>query len=508
MPIIFYDLETFGLSPAHDRIAEFAGILTDDSLELLEQPYELRCLPPPDYLAQPEASLTTGITPQMALQTGLAEPDFARKVYHWFTAHSDTLILGYNNVSFDDEFIRHLFYRTFMEPYGWHFRNGNRRMDLFTVMPAIFDFHRETLSWPRTETGAPDFRLEALATANDALGGTSHEALADTFALRNITKLIVDRAPDVWRSLPTFFDKNTVERRLDHAFRNGLVVIYSSARFRSENRASSFFTVLGREPGPAGQWWLLDVSRPAKELLDMEPEDVFSRWFSRERPEPFRLLQRVNPRRFPCVLPVGKLQEKRMEELGLPRELVSRNIDLAEGAGIAGWARRLVDCFSENKAADVPVPPDATTSSDPMASPGWSQRDVDGRLYDGFLPDSDRAQVAGIEDMSTPEIAGLVRTASFTDDRYQLLARRYIGRYTPGRLSSEERHSFRLDAASRLDVLRFDEAWNQAIADMANDPETSFRSRTKKRKILSDLKDHRNSVVRRMGLEEKYGTLQ
>ncbi|MFW6228585.1 MAG: exonuclease domain-containing protein, partial [Alkalispirochaeta sp.] len=67
MPVIFYDLETFGLSPSGDRIAEFAGILTDDRLDLLEQPYELRALPPPDYLASPGACLTTGITPQAAM---------------------------------------------------------------------------------------------------------------------------------------------------------------------------------------------------------------------------------------------------------------------------------------------------------------------------------------------------------------------------------------------------------------------------------------------------------
>ena len=42
---------------------------------------------------------------------------------------------------------------------------------MFAIMPALFDFHRDLFRWPRTDTGLPDFRLEALAEANDALGG-------------------------------------------------------------------------------------------------------------------------------------------------------------------------------------------------------------------------------------------------------------------------------------------------------------------------------------------------
>jgi exodeoxyribonuclease I len=495
MPIIFYDLETFGLSPSVDRIAEFAGIVTDDALELLEQPWELRCVPPSDYLATPEACLTTGITPQMALQTGLPEPDFASKLHHWFTARSETLILGYNNVNFDDEFVRHLFYRTFLDPYGWHFRNGNRRMDMLAVMPAIFDFHRETLVWPRTETGAPDFRLEALSAINNALGGTSHEALADTFALRNVTKLIQERIPDVWNALPTLLDKKVIEQRLERAFRNGpdavtadpsATVVYSSPRLRNEMRASSFFLVLGRESGPAGQWWLLDLAGPTDDILDISPEDVFARWYTRDRPECFRRLHRINPRRFPCILPVRERQVERMEELGLPWDRVRIHLERSREVGVAGWARRLVSLFS------------------PGNEPEAVERDVDGRLYDGFIPDGDRARVVGLEEAGTADIARVLKETPFQDDRYRLLAERFVGRYTPGRLSAEERRAFRADAAHRIDVPRFDESWRRAVIAPTGTSLTAAR----KQRVLQDLKDHRNSVVRRMEMERLYGILE
>ncbi len=495
MPIIFYDLETFGLSPARDRIAEFASIVTDDALELMEQPSELRCVPPSDYLAMPEACLTTGITPQMALQTGLPEPDFARKVNRWFMARPETLILGYNNVNFDDEFIRHLFYRTFLDPYGWHFRNGNRRMDMLSVMPAIFDFHRESLSWPRTEGGAPDFRLEALSSENNALGGTSHEALADTFALRNVTKMIQERIPDVWNSLPGLLDKKVIEQRLEHAFRNGpdattddpaATVIYSSPRLRNESRSSSFCLVLGRERGPAGQWWLLDLAETPEELLRIPPEHVLADFYTRDRPKFFRRLDRVNPRRFPCILPARERQVERMDELGLPWSRVRAHLDASRRAGVADWAHRLVTLFSDGN------------------EPGNVNRDVDERLYDGFIADSDRARVAGFEDAVTADIAGALKEIAFQDERYRHLAELFIGRYTPGRLSAEERRKFRSDAALRIDIPRFDQAWKRAVADSGGDVPLPER----RKRVIRELKDHRNSVVRRMELEGRYGILE
>ncbi len=487
MPTIFYDLETFGLSAAHDRIAEFAGILTDDALELMEQPYELRCLPPPDYLADPMACLTTGITPQMALQTGLPEPDFARKIHTWFTTYPETLILGYNNTSFDDEFIRHLFYRTFLDPYEWHFANGNRRMDLLTVIPALFDFHREALMWPRTADGLPDFRLEALSEANDALSGTSHEALSDTFALRNLTKVIQERLPDVWKSLPSLFDKKTVHNRLEQARRgrHGLerLVVYSSPRLKEKNRSSSLFVVLGREDGPAGQWWLLDAARSAEALLQLNPEEVAERWYTKERPEELRLLQRVNPRRFPCILPATTRQVDRMDELGLDRDRLRHNVGVSEEGNLSQWAARLIAAFSREGDGH-----------------GGEERDVDARLYDGFFPRSDRGRLAELTESTTTEIVDALRTITFSDPRYTQLARRFVGRYTPGRLSMDEREKFRQESASRIDVTRFDEAWREAIQQR--------EIGGGRKKILPALRDHRNGVVRRMNLEGRYGILE
>jgi exodeoxyribonuclease-1 len=59
--------------------------------------------------------MITGITPQEALAKGDNEAAFARRIHDLFTV-PQTCIVGYNNVRFDDEVTRNIFYRNFYDP--------------------------------------------------------------------------------------------------------------------------------------------------------------------------------------------------------------------------------------------------------------------------------------------------------------------------------------------------------------------------------------------------------
>lgn len=507
--IIFYDLETFGTHPGCDRIAEFAGILTDEELDLLEQPYELRCLPPPDYLATPGACLTTGITPQAALQTGLVEPDFARKIHRWFTAQEKTLIIGYNNAKFDDEFIRHLFYRTFLDPYGWHYQRGNRRLDLFSFFPALFDYYPDSFVWPRTEKDTPDFRLESLAAANDALGGTSHEALSDTFALRNLAKAIADRLPDVWSVAPSLLERGAVIGRIRHAFVHGplsgdgdarwsavpedrdvadALLAYSSALLKTQKRSSTFVLPIGVEPTESGaeSWWVLDLQNDPTQIIDRPAESVAAAVFQADSKEDTGAIRLINPRRFPFLIPVTERQIEALDGKGLSFDHVRRNLSRALSGGLVRWVRS----FLEGRR-------NAIASREEHAR----ERDVDEKLYDGFLDDRDRARIAPFESASTMEIARALKEIQFFDSRYQALSRRFIGRYTPQRMSREKRMHFLSEAKERIDLERFDremrDAWDAYNAGTLR----SGLSRNRQRVVLTQLQEHRDSVVARLRID-------
>lgn len=109
---LFHDYETFGTHPALDRPAQFAAIRTDSEFNVIGEPEVFYCKPADDYLPQPGAVLITGITPQEARAKGENEAAFAARIHSLFTVPK-TCILGYNNVRFDDEVTRNIFYRNF-----------------------------------------------------------------------------------------------------------------------------------------------------------------------------------------------------------------------------------------------------------------------------------------------------------------------------------------------------------------------------------------------------------
>ena len=51
--IYWHDYETFGADPRRDRASQFAGVRTDEALNLIGQPLQIFCQPAPDFLPHP-----------------------------------------------------------------------------------------------------------------------------------------------------------------------------------------------------------------------------------------------------------------------------------------------------------------------------------------------------------------------------------------------------------------------------------------------------------------------
>ena len=108
--IYWYDYETFGIDPRYDRLSQFAGIRTDENLNIVSDPLTLYCKPADDCIPDPRACMITGITPQKALADGVNEAEFISTIHREFSTPG-TCIAGYNNIRFDDEFTRNALYR-------------------------------------------------------------------------------------------------------------------------------------------------------------------------------------------------------------------------------------------------------------------------------------------------------------------------------------------------------------------------------------------------------------
>ena len=103
--LYWHDYETFGLDPRYDRPSQFAGVRTDEDLNIIGEPLMVYCKPADDFLPQPQACLVTGITPQEAAEKGVNEVEFIKLIHQELSA-DNTCGVGYNSLNFDDEFTR------------------------------------------------------------------------------------------------------------------------------------------------------------------------------------------------------------------------------------------------------------------------------------------------------------------------------------------------------------------------------------------------------------------
>ena len=202
----FHDYEAFGVNPALDWPAQFAGIRTDDQFNEVGEPLNIFCRLPEDHLPNPVACLVTGLTPQKVNELGLIEPEFVRQI-HAEMMVPGTCTLGYNSIRFDDEVTRNILYRNFYDPYAREWQNGNSRWDLIDLVRLTAALRPEGIEWPLRDDGNKSFRLEELTAANGLDHGAAHDALSDVRATIALARLMRDRQPRVFQYYLAHRDK-------------------------------------------------------------------------------------------------------------------------------------------------------------------------------------------------------------------------------------------------------------------------------------------------------------
>ena len=214
---VFYDFETTGRSPAFDQALQFAAIYTDEDFVELER-VNIRSRLLPYILPAPKALEITGIDPNDTLSTDLPNAfEFAQKLQYLTEKWSPACWIGFNSVSFDENFLRQIFYQN-LQPNIYATQNhGNTRHDLMNIVYAVYAQHPETLIWPEDETGKKIFKLEKLAPANGLKNFNAHDALADVEATVFILALIRERNETFFNEIMSMSDKPYV-RSLLHLY--------------------------------------------------------------------------------------------------------------------------------------------------------------------------------------------------------------------------------------------------------------------------------------------------
>lgn len=412
----FYDLETSGLNPREARVMQFAGIRTDMGLNQIGEPYDILVKLNDDVLPSPEALMVTGITPQQTIDNGYSEADFAKILsQEIFTA--DTIAVGFNNIRFDDEFIRHLFWRNFYDPYEWSWKDGRSRWDLLDVIRMTRALRADGIEWPVDENGKATNRLELITKLNKIDHFKAHDALSDVEATIAVARLIREKQPQLYEYLFKMRDKNEVKKLVNLDYKQPFV--YVSGRFDAEfDKATVAFPLTS---GKNGNVIVYDLRYDPTEFIKMNQKALalkfYAKWEDRQADDFVKLpVKELQYNRAPAVAPLGVLnQNDSWTKISLNEEIINKHKDILLSS--PEFAENIRSIFENRE--------EFKKSPDPEA-----------QLYDGFVANGDKVRIEAVRNASEKDLVDF--HPNFIDERLDLLLLHYKARNFPKSLAEDE----------------------------------------------------------------------
>ena len=428
--LYWHDYETFGLDPARDRPVQFAGIRTDEDLNIIGEPLNIMARPAPDTLPHPISSLITGITPQQALEQGLPEAEFIARILAELS-RPGTCGVGYNSLRFDDEVTRNTLYRNLYSPYDREWQNGNSRWDIIDMVRACHDLRPEGIVWPRrADADRPSFRLEELTLANGIVHEQAHDALSDVYATLAIAKLIREKQPKLYDFLYRLRRKKEVLRHLD--LKEMTPVLHTSGMYGSDHGSTRLVVPVAAHPTNTNSIIVCDLAQNPDLLLDLGAKTLRERLYTAyedlpegvERPA----LKQVLINKCPVIAPTSTLTGDAARRL---------RIDLITGM------RNRQTLLHARKAIQQKI----TKIFEPREFEPVTDPDL--MIYSGgFFNDGDKALMKAIHDTDPQELG--TQSWSFADKRLPEMLFRYRARNYPETLGADEQAQWLEHCRARL----------------------------------------------------------
>lgn len=429
MSITFYwhDYETFGADPRRDRPAQFAGLRTDAALNEIGEPLVIYCKPARDFLPHPEACLLTGITPQLADEKGLPEPEFIARIHTEFS-QPNTCGVGYNSLRFDDEVTRFTLYRNFYDPYAREWQQGNSRWDIIDLVRMTYALRPAGINWPQHEEGQPSFRLEDLVAGNGILHESAHDALSDVRATIALARLMRTLQPRLYDWLLQLRDKRKAAAQLDLTTHNP--VLHTSRMYPAKIGCTTLVMPLITEPGNNNSVLVYDLRHDPEMFLSLDVDGLSELLFTRsdELPEGMQRLpvKSVKINKCPALAPRNTLDAKAAERIALDMDMCYQHWQTL--CAHPDFFQRVAIAYTSH-------------AFEPSG-------DVDVALYDGFLDNADATSLAQIRCASPQELAKI--QFDFHDKRLPELLFRFRARNWPETLTTIESERWEQMRVQRL----------------------------------------------------------
>lgn len=417
-PLTFFwhDYETFGIDPKRDWPVQFAGVRTDEDLNIIEEPIMIYCKPSDDQLPHPDACLVTGITPQKAIEEGVCEADFFAQIHEQF-ARPGTCGVGYNSIRFDDEVTRYGLYRNFYDPYAREWQNGCSRWDIIDMMRLTRSLRPEGINWPEYEDGTLSLRLEDLTAANNIDHGHAHDALSDVYATIEMAKLVRDKQPKLYNYIQKNRSKQAVQAQLDPISHKP--VLHVSSRYPVHHGNAAIVAPLATHPVNKNGVLVWDLRVNPEPLMSLPVEELrrllYTKHTELSEADPKIALKQIHVNKCPIVAPAGMLNSEEAARLEIDGDTCRTHLQMIRS--FTGLSAKIADIYSE--------------------SPFETDSDPDMMLYSGgFFSATDKKLIEQVRTSNPAELGEL--DLPFQDARLEEMLFRYKARNCPSVLTSEE----------------------------------------------------------------------
>ncbi|MFY0677425.1 MAG: exodeoxyribonuclease I [Neptuniibacter sp.] len=417
-PLTFFwhDYETFGANPKKDWPVQFAGVRTDDQLNIIEEPVMFYCKPSEDQLPHPEACLITGITPQLALSEGDNEATFFARI-HAELSRPGTCGVGYNSIRFDDEVTRYGLYRNFFDPYAREWQNNCSRWDIIDMLRLTRALRPEGINWPTYEDGSPSLRLEDLTVANNIEHGNAHDAMSDVYATLEMAKLVRDKQPKLYNYVINNRSKQAIQSMLDPISHKP--VLHISSRYPVEQGNAAIVAPLITHPMNKNGVIVWDLRHNPEPLMQLSVEELRRLLYTRHdelaEDDPRIAMKQVHINKCPIIAPAGMLNTQEANRLQIDGDQCRTHLQMIRS--FSGLKEKVAEVYQEN-----PFEPES---------------DPDQMLYGGgFFSPADKQSIDQVRASDADDLVGL--ELPFQDSRLEEMLLRYKARNFPQILTTEE----------------------------------------------------------------------
>ena len=211
--IIFKDYETSDSRVNFGQIIQAGILITDDKLKI-KQKHELRCRLKPNVIPSIGASLVHRATVDQLKNSNMSHYQLAMEHYKIIknaTKDTPSFISGFNNIAFDLEFTRRMYFKNLIPEVYQTNTNGNKHLDILNVARASKFANNYAFKTILSDKGRPSFRLEDLCKANSINNGNSHDAITDCLNTISLAQIIYKKTPEIWDAALNTAAKNDVE---------------------------------------------------------------------------------------------------------------------------------------------------------------------------------------------------------------------------------------------------------------------------------------------------------